>query len=83
MQDKWVAVTVTQNLVEAHIIAGRLEVEGLMSRVHQAAIGAIYGLTIGKEAEVEVLVPQSQLEDARRILSDTPEDDFDNSADDE
>ncbi len=62
------------NLSEAHIVAGRLEVEGIRALVHrQVGAGAI-GITFGKLGEVSVVVRASDYEQALAILDpDEPE----------
>jgi hypothetical protein len=46
----------TDNLPEAHIIAGRLQNEGIPSWVHQQPGASGMGITIGLFGEVRVLV---------------------------
>ncbi len=68
---RWETVAVAQGLAEAAIISGRLESEGLPTRVHQEPAGVAIGLTVGRLGEAQVLVPAPLLEQARGILSQT------------
>jgi hypothetical protein len=68
---QWKTVAVAQGLAEASIISGRLETEGLPTRVHQESAGVVYGLTVGRLGEARVLVPAPLLEQARKLLSQT------------
>ena len=61
-------VYVTYSVPEAHIVAGRLQSDGIPAMVHtQAGAGAI-GITVGRLGEVVVLVSPRDYEQALRIL---------------
>jgi hypothetical protein len=68
---RWTTVALAQGLAEASIISGRLEIEGIPTRVHQEPAGVAIGLTVGLLGEARVLVPAPLLEQAREILSQT------------
>jgi hypothetical protein len=68
-----VVVWVAANLMEAQVVKGRLESEGIPALVRGEALGAIYGLTTGGLAAADVLVPAALAEKARQILDDTVE----------
>lgn len=63
-----VVVWVAANQMEAQIIKGRLESEGIPAIIRGEALGAIYGLTTGSLAECAVLVPAAVAEKAEGIL---------------
>lgn len=63
-----VVVWVAANQMEAQIIKGRLESEGIPALIRGEALGAIYGLTTGSLAECAVLVPAAIAEKAETIL---------------
>ena len=68
------------NLMEAQIVRGRLENEGIPAIIRGEALGQIYGLTTGSLAATDVLVPAPLAEKAREILAtdvDWDEVDFD------
>ena len=81
---RWVSVGVFAP-VEAMIIAGRLESEGIPAVTQQEAVGAALGLTIGPLGSARVLVPEPLAEQALAILAETfeAEDDFDESEQDD
>jgi hypothetical protein len=56
-------------MTHANIIVGRLETEGIPTRLKYEAVGAIYAITIDGLGEVDILVPEQWLEIARDILS--------------
>ncbi len=64
-----VVVWQAANLMEAEIVKGRLESEGIPAIVRGEALGAIYGLTTGSLAATNVLVPAALAEKASEILN--------------
>lgn len=69
----WMIVYVTDNLNEAHIVAGRLEHEGIKAIVDYMAGRSAIGITLGSWGEVRVLVHPSDYDMAEAILSDEPD----------
>jgi hypothetical protein len=63
------AVYVTDNSPEAHIIVGRLESEGIRSWIYQEAAGSAFGITVGALGTVQVLVNPEDYERAKAILA--------------
>ncbi len=51
----------------AHLLAARLESEGIDCQLRGAVDGP-YGLTVGAMARVDVFVPEDQMEDAKLVL---------------
>ena len=58
----------TANYMEAHIIKGRLESEGIPVLLRYESAGLIYGITVDGLGQVNVMVPQDLAEDAKEIL---------------
>jgi hypothetical protein len=58
------------NVTEAHIVAGRLQSEGIRAWVHQEPAGSALGINVGILGEVRVLVRDDDYEAAIRILED-------------
>ena len=63
-----VIVWVAQNQMEAQVIKGRLESEGIPAIIRGETLGAIYGLTTGSLAQSAILVPAPLAERAQLIL---------------
>jgi len=57
------------NEMEAQIIRGRLEEEGIPVLLRYEAAGPVFGLAVGALAEVRVLVPAALAEQARLLLA--------------
>ncbi len=82
-----VVVWEAANLMEAQVVKGRLMSEGIPAIVRGESLGTIYGLTAGKLASADVLVPAPLADTARQILDtevdwSNAEDVFDDSGDD-
>ncbi len=65
-----VVVWEAANIMEAHVVKGRLESEEIPAFISGEALGAIYGLTAGNLAMVKVLVPAPLADKALEILYD-------------
>jgi hypothetical protein len=75
LEQEPVVVWEAANLMEAEVVKGRLQSEGIPAVVRSEALGAIYGLTTGSLAAADVLVPSVLAEKAFEILySDSDED---------
>jgi hypothetical protein len=67
----------TAKYMEAQIIKGRLESEGIPVLLSYESLGLIYGLTIDGLGDVKIMVPKHLAEEAKEILrvteKETPE----------
>jgi len=70
------------NAPEAHIVAGRLESEGIPALVHQMPGAGAIGVTIGRLGEVTVLVRAEDYGKALVILEPDDPDALPDSTDD-
>ena len=59
----------TARQMEAQIIKGRLESEGILVLLDYESAGLVYGLTIDGLGEVRLMVPEPLADEAREILS--------------
>jgi len=73
--ESWKVVHHSSGMVNANIVLGRLETEGIPAKLEYEAVGAIYGLTIDGLGEVKVLVPEEYVPRAREALAETYEED--------
>jgi hypothetical protein len=65
---EWMIVYTTHDQTDAHIVAGRLEVEGIKSFIQREALGEIFGITYGALGNVNVVVNPADYERALAIL---------------
>jgi len=69
----------TKGQLEAEMIKGFLEAQGLDVVLSQESIGRTYGLTAGRLGQVFVLVPETQVEEATSILAAMERGDYENT----
>ncbi len=67
-EDRLSTVYVANGKLEAEIIKGRLESEGIPAVLRYESAGLVYGLTINGMGQVEVQVPSSWAQKARQVL---------------
>ena len=69
MSEREPLVTVrTAKYMEAHIIKGRLESEGIPVLLKYESAGLVYGVTVDGLGEVKIMAPKHLAEEAREIL---------------
>ena len=68
-----VVVWEAANLMEAQVVKGRLESEGIPALIRGEALATIYGLTAGNLAVAKVLVPAPLADKALALLFDEVE----------
>ncbi|OGO11971.1 MAG: hypothetical protein A2Y53_01610 [Chloroflexi bacterium RBG_16_47_49] len=66
--DEWVLVAKVQGQLQAEIIKGLLEAQGIMVWLNAQGAARAYAVTVGTLGAVELLVPSSELEHARQVL---------------
>lgn len=73
-EEKWEVACRASGMTNANIVLGRLETEGIPTRLKYEAVGAIYSITINGLGEVDIMVPKSLLDKAREVLSQSYDD---------
>ena len=61
-------IVCTARQMEAQIIQGRLESEGIPALLSYESAGLVYGLTVNGLGEVKIMVPKRLAEEAKEIL---------------
>lgn len=67
-KEKLVTVYTARHNMEAQIIKGRLESEGIPALLSYESAGLVYGLTVDGLGEVKILVPEHLANEAKEIL---------------
>ena len=67
--DRLVTIYQAMGQLEAEIIKGRLEVEGIPAIFKYESIGSVYGLTVDGLGQVKVQVPAKYAEKSLEIIS--------------
>jgi hypothetical protein len=73
-EEKWEVAFTASGMTNANIVLGRLETEGIPSKLKYEAVGAIYAITIDGLGKVDIMVPAKDMEKAREILARTYDD---------
>lgn len=66
---KWVKFWETPGILAAEVVAGRLKAEGIPAWVWQQGAGSAMGLTYGPMGRGHVMVPEAELNHARKIMA--------------
>ena len=66
-EEQLVTVYVARQM-QAHIIKGRLESEGIPALLSYESAGLVYGITVDGLGEVKIMVPQRLAQEAKEIL---------------
>lgn len=69
-EEKWELLDEISGSIDAEIIRGLLESQGINVILSQEGAGRAIGLTVGPMGETQVLVPKNQLGKAKEILAD-------------
>jgi hypothetical protein len=73
---KLIQVYSTEGQLEAEMVKGFLEAQGLNVTLSQESIGRTIGLSAGRLGQVKVLVPESQVTSAVELLEAMERGDF-------
>ena len=74
-----VEICVTSGLLQAEIIKGKLESNGIPVLLQYESLGPVMGLTLDGLGQVRLLVREEQVESARAVLEETAEEADDES----
>jgi len=77
-EDEWVLVEKVQGQLQAEILRGLLEAQGIMVWINQEGAARAYAVSVGTLGMVEILVPTSAVEQARLVLEAYHRGDFEN-----
>ena len=65
---KWVVITKVIGELQAELLRGLLEAQGIPVQLAEEGAGRVYGIMVGPLGEVELLVPADYAQDARDVL---------------
>jgi len=82
--NSWEVLDQVSGSARAEILKGLLEAQGIKVVLSQEGIGeSIYPVTVGPLSEIQILVPDSQLQEALQILADYKDGSYENLSDSE
>jgi len=67
-EEEWVLVDKVQGQLQAEILKGLLEAQGMRVWLNQEGAAHAYAVAIGTLGLVEILVPTSEVEQAKQVL---------------
>jgi len=67
---KWELVAVVNDALQAEILKGLLEAQGIMIHIVREGYQAVYGITGQSSVRIELLAPNDQVHEARQIVMD-------------
>lgn len=70
MEKQWTLLTTFNEPIQAELLRGLLEAQGLKVLISQEGAAKALGVNAGTLGEIEVLVPASDLEAAQHIMED-------------
>ena len=70
MNEEIIVIESISDVLEAEILRSLLESHGIHVLLSREAASTVIGLTVGPLAQVNLLVPQSQVDEAKKILDD-------------
>lgn len=68
MSERMVSVYTANGRLHAETVRLFLEANGIAAEILQESAGSTYGLTVGPLGEVDIYVPEHQVEEAERLL---------------
>ena len=77
-EEEWVLVDKVQGQLQAEILKGFLEAQGIMVWLNQEGAAHAYAVAVGTLGMVEILVPTSEAERAHELLEAYYRGDFEN-----
>jgi hypothetical protein len=78
VEEQWVLVDKVQGQLQAELLRGLLEAQGIDVYLNQEGAAHAYAVSVGTLGMVEILVPTSEVAKARQILEAYYRGDFNN-----
>lgn len=78
-EEKWTVIAEIYGELQAELIRGLLDAQGVRVFLNQEGAGRAYGLSVGPLGLVQLLVPESQSQLAEQILADYSSGKFEHS----
>jgi hypothetical protein len=67
-EEEWVLVEKVEGQLQAELLKGLLEAQGLRVWLNQEGLSHSYAVSVGTLGLVEVMVPSSEVEQAQQVL---------------
>ena len=80
-ESTWKSIISVQGELQAEVLRGLLEAQGIPVNLSQEGVARAYGLGVGPLAEVEIMVPDSYVIEAEKIIESYQAGEFEAMAD--
>jgi hypothetical protein len=77
-EQEWVLLEKVQGQLQAEILKGLLEAQGITVWLNQEGAAHAYAVEVGTLGMVEILVPSGMINEARQVLEEYYRGDFEN-----
>ena len=67
-ESTWKSIISVQGELQAEVLRGLLEAQGIPVNLSQEGVARAYGLGVGPLAEVEIMVPDSYVVEAEKVI---------------
>lgn len=75
-EHNWIPVTTVQGELQAEVVRGLLEAQGIPVHLSQEGVARAYGFGVGPLSEVEIMVPENYLAAAQEVIESYKAGDF-------
>ena len=67
-EHSWKSIVTVQGELQAEVIRGLLEAQGIPVHLSQEGVARAYGLGVGPLSEVDIMVPENFVQAAERVI---------------
>ena len=69
-EERWEVIVEVAGQLQAEIMRGMLEAQGIKVWISQEGAGRAYGLNVGRLGRVQILVPAGEVEQAKALVDE-------------
>jgi hypothetical protein len=69
-EERWEVIVEVAGQLQAEIMRGMLEAQGIKVWISQEGAGRAYGINVGRLGRVQILVPAGEVEQAKALLDE-------------
>jgi hypothetical protein len=69
-EERWEVIVEVAGQLQAEIMRGMLEAQGIKVWISQEGAGRAYGLNVGRLGRVQILVPVGEVDQAKALLDE-------------
>jgi len=80
-EQTWKTVISVQGEIQAEVLRGLLDAQGISVHLSQEGVARAYGLGVGPLSEVEILVPEKSFDAAQEVIKKYQAGDFEELGD--